>query len=100
MALAQEVPVFAERNGGSPGRDPRGPSKSDDLIALQQAECLDVATPVRGSYGAFFIPRAFGVSMKVTGSPAAAIVGFIVVYVSCLAVTWWCYARRRATMPC
>ena len=52
------------------------------------------------AYGAFFIPRAFGVSMKSTGSPAGAIVGFIVVYLSCIAVTWWFYSRRKAEMPC
>ncbi len=52
------------------------------------------------AYGAFFIPRAFGSSMKATGSPASAIVGFIVVYLTCIAVTWWFYARRKAEMPC
>jgi NNP family nitrate/nitrite transporter-like MFS transporter len=52
------------------------------------------------AYGAFFIPRAFGISMKATGSPAGAFVGFIAVYVSCIAVTWWWYSRRNAEMPC
>jgi NNP family nitrate/nitrite transporter-like MFS transporter len=52
------------------------------------------------AYGAFFIPRAFGVSMKATGSPAGAFVGFIAVYLTCIAITWWVYARRRAEMPC
>ena len=52
------------------------------------------------AYGAFFIPRAFGVSMKATGSPAGAILGFIAVYLSCIAVTWWFYSRRKAEMPC
>jgi NNP family nitrate/nitrite transporter-like MFS transporter len=27
-------------------------------------------------------------------------VGFIAVYVSCIAITWWVYARRGAEMPC
>ena len=52
------------------------------------------------AYGAFFIPRAFGISLKATGSPAAAILGFVAVYLSCIAVTWWWYARRLASMPC
>jgi NNP family nitrate/nitrite transporter-like MFS transporter len=38
--------------------------------------------------------------MKSTGSPAAAFLGFIVVYVSCIAVTWWWYSRKNAEMPC
>jgi len=52
------------------------------------------------AYGAFFIPRAFGISMKATGSPAGAFVGFIAVYLTCILITWWVYARRRAEMPC
>lgn len=52
------------------------------------------------AYGAFFIPRAFGVSMTATGSPAAAFAGFIAVYLTCILVTWWFYARRRAELPC
>jgi NNP family nitrate/nitrite transporter-like MFS transporter len=38
--------------------------------------------------------------MKATGSPAGAILGFIAVYLSCIAVTWWFYSRRKAEMPC
>ena len=32
--------------------------------------------------------------------PLWAFVGFIAVYVSCILITWWFYARRRAEMPC
>ena len=52
------------------------------------------------AYGAFFIPRAFGISMKATGSPIGAFLGFIAVYLSCILITWWVYARRGAEMPC
>ena len=38
--------------------------------------------------------------MKLSGSPAAAIVGFVAVYLSCIAITWWFYARRGAELPC
>ena len=37
------------------------------------------------------------------GAPAARrrrILGFIAVYLSCIAVTWWFYSRRNARMPC
>jgi NNP family nitrate/nitrite transporter-like MFS transporter len=67
--------------------------------AKEAAAVLGFSSAI-AAYGAFFIPRAFGVSMKATGSPAGAIVGFIVVYVSCIAVTWWFYSRRKAEMPC
>ncbi len=67
--------------------------------AKEAAAVLGFSSAI-AAYGAFFIPRAFGISMKSTGSPAAAIVGFIALYVGCLAVTWWSYSRRKAEMPC
>ncbi|BAO92403.1 NarK family nitrate/nitrite MFS transporter [Caballeronia cordobensis] len=53
-----------------------------------------------GAYGGFFIPRGFGTSMSMTGSPDAALWCFIGFYVVCAVVTWVCYARRNADMPC
>ncbi|VXA99151.1 nitrate/nitrite transporter [Burkholderia sp. 8Y] len=53
-----------------------------------------------GAYGGFFIPRSFGTSIGATGSPAMALCCFIAFYAVCAAVTWWCYARRNAPMPC
>ncbi|SAK81496.1 nitrite extrusion protein [Caballeronia hypogeia] len=53
-----------------------------------------------GAYGGFFIPRSFGTSMSMTGSPNAALWCFIAFYALCAAVTWFCYARRNADMPC
>jgi NNP family nitrate/nitrite transporter-like MFS transporter len=35
-----------------------------------------------------------------TGSPDAALYCFIVFYFTCIAMTWWYYARRNAPMPC
>jgi NNP family nitrate/nitrite transporter-like MFS transporter len=67
--------------------------------AKEAAAVLGFSSAV-AAYGAFFIPRAFGISMKATGSPAGALVAFIALYVSCLAITWWWYARKRAEMPC
>lgn len=53
-----------------------------------------------GAYGGFFIPKAYGTSIALTGSTAAALWCFIGFYVSCIAVTWWLYSRRNAPMPC
>jgi len=53
-----------------------------------------------GAYGGFFIPRSFGTSMSMTGSPDAALWCFIAFYAVCAVVTWVCYARRNADMPC
>ena len=53
-----------------------------------------------GAYGGFFIPKSFGTSLELTGSPDAALYCFIAFYLSCVLVTWWYYARRNAPMPC
>ncbi|UXY15843.1 NarK family nitrate/nitrite MFS transporter [Chitiniphilus purpureus] len=53
-----------------------------------------------GAYGGFFIPKSFGTAIEFTGTPHAALYCFIVFYLSCMAVTWWHYARRHAPMPC
>ena len=53
-----------------------------------------------GAYGGFFIPRSFGSSIDMTGSPVMALLCFIGFYVVCAAVTWIFYARRNAPMPC
>ncbi|HET9595226.1 MAG TPA: NarK family nitrate/nitrite MFS transporter [Anaeromyxobacteraceae bacterium] len=89
--------TFHERRTAGDGAAAREGGKRD--AAKESAAVIGFSSAV-AAYGAFFIPRAFGVSMKATGSPAAAILGFIAVYLSCLVVTWWCYARRRAAMPC
>lgn len=57
-------------------------------------------TSAVGAYGAFFIPKSYGTSIAMTGSPDAALLCFVAFYASCIAVTWWCYARRDAPMPC
>ena len=57
-------------------------------------------TSAVAAYGAFFIPKSYGTSIALTGSPDAALLAFIGFYVSCIAITWWCYARKNAPMPC
>jgi len=83
----------------SRGLEPTGLAQSRKDAAKESAAVIGFSSAV-AAYGAFFIPRAFGISMKATGSPSWAFIGFIVVYVSCIAITWWVYARRGAEMPC
>ena len=52
------------------------------------------------AYGAFFVPRTFGISVEVTGEPLWALYSFVGYYVTCIALTWWYYARRRAEIAC
>ncbi|KAB2848606.1 MAG: MFS transporter, partial [Hyphomicrobiaceae bacterium] len=46
------------------------------------------------AYGAFFIPKSYGTSIGLTGGPQAALVAFLIFYITCLAITWWFYTRR------
>ncbi len=52
------------------------------------------------AYGAFFVPRTFGVSVELTGEPLWALYAFVAYYIGCIAVTWWFYARPRAEVHC
>jgi len=83
----------------SQGQGPTGLAQARKDAAKESAAVIGFSSAV-AAYGAFFIPRAYGISMKAAHTPAWAFVGFIAVYVSCIAITWWVYARRRAEMPC
>jgi len=50
-------------------------------------------TSAIAAYGAFFIPKAYGTSIKLTGAPMAALWGFLIFYVTCAALTWFVYTR-------
>ncbi len=66
---------------------------------VEAAAVLGLASAI-GAYGGFFIPKSYGTSIAMTGSPAAALQVFILFYLSCIALTWWCYSRRNAPNPC
>lgn len=52
------------------------------------------------AYGAFLIPKSFGLSIQSTGSPNFAMYCFIGYYISCILITWWFYLRRNAEVKC
>jgi NNP family nitrate/nitrite transporter-like MFS transporter len=51
-----------------------------------------------GAYGGFFIPKAFGESMKASGGPQAALYVFLLFYLSCLLINWAFYARKNSLL--
>ncbi len=55
-------------------------------------------TSAIAAYGAFFIPKAYGTSIAMTGGPQAALWGFLAFYVLCVAVTWMSYTRRSGLL--
>lgn len=95
------IPVIfmTERQRAAAGK---GKAAADQAIVDANKEGAAVLgfTSAVGAYGAFFIPKSYGTSIAMTGSPDAALLCFVAFYASCIAVTWWCYARRDAPMPC
>ncbi|BEU94846.1 NarK family nitrate/nitrite MFS transporter [Acidovorax sp. DW039] len=57
-------------------------------------------TAAMAAYGGFFIPKSYGSSIALTGTPNAALWCFAAFYLICIVVTWWYYARKNAEMPC
>ena len=57
-------------------------------------------TSAIAAYGAFFIPKSYGTSIAWTGGPEAALLAFMLFYLSCAVITWVCYTRRNAPTPC
>jgi NNP family nitrate/nitrite transporter-like MFS transporter len=47
-----------------------------------------------GACGGYLIPRGFGASIKMTGSPHMALEIFLAFYITCIAFTWWFYLRK------
>src|SRR5574337_78701 len=82
----------------------RGKGRDAEADAAKEGTKLGAAvlgfSAAIGAYGGFFIPMSYGTSLKVTGSPHAALAGFIVFYVICIVLTWWYYARKGAERPC
>lgn len=72
--------------------------QADAAARLRQAEKESAAitgfTSAIAAFGAFFIPKAYGTSIGLTGGVEAALWGFLAFYVSCLVITWGFYTRR------
>jgi len=83
---------------------PRLMPKLDEGQTLKQAERESAAiiafTSAIAAYGAFFIPKAYGTSISMTGEPHGALWAFLVFYAVCVAVTWFFYSRKNASVPC
>ena len=55
-------------------------------------------TSAIAAYGAFYIPKAYGSSIELTGTANAALWGFLLFYVSCAALTWFAYSGPRGLL--
>jgi NNP family nitrate/nitrite transporter-like MFS transporter len=95
------VPVIflTERQRASSGQ---GQAAEEQAVkdANKEAAAVLGFSSAMAAYGGFFIPKSYGTSLTLTGGPEAALYGFVVFYVTCIALTWWYYSRRNAEMPC
>ena len=68
--------------------------------AEMEGAAIIAFTSAIAAYGAFFIPKAYGTSISITGGPAAALWCFLIFYVVCVVITWVFYTRKNAPVPC
>ncbi|KAB8186259.1 MFS transporter [Nonomuraea phyllanthi] len=71
----------------------RGESEESLLYGKRQAAAAIGIISAVGALGGFLINRAFGMSFASTGTPGPAFLAFGAFYLSCSALTWWCYTR-------
>jgi NNP family nitrate/nitrite transporter-like MFS transporter len=88
------IPVIFRRQAQ---REAEGLPATASAALLDRARRLSAAvigfTSAIGACGGYLIPRAFGASIKATGSATSALGCFVAFYASCLALTWWHYTR-------
>jgi NNP family nitrate/nitrite transporter-like MFS transporter len=81
---------------------PRLAPATGPLAQQKQAEMESAAiigfTSAVAAYGAFFIPKAYGTSISLTGGTQAALWCFATFYVLCLGITWFFYTRRSGLL--
>lgn len=95
------IPVIflTERQREAAGKGPAAQEQAVKDANKEGAAVLGFSSAI-GAYGGFFIPKSYGTSIAMTGSPDAALYCFIAFYVTCIAITWWFYSRKNAPMPC
>jgi MFS transporter, NNP family, nitrate/nitrite transporter len=95
------IPVIflTERQCAAAGKGAPAQAQAITEANKEAAAVLGFSSAV-AAYGAFFIPKSYGTSIALTGGPEAALWCFVAFYVTCIAITWWCYSRKGADMPC
>ncbi|MFI5014230.1 MAG: nitrate/nitrite transporter [Hyphomicrobiales bacterium] len=73
---------------------PQADAETRRRQAEKESAAITGFTSAVAAFGAFFIPKAYGSSIALTGGPEAALWAFFAFYVSCLAVTFAVYTRK------
>jgi NNP family nitrate/nitrite transporter-like MFS transporter len=92
------IPVIFRRQhlGAVAGQGVDAEKKALETARRESAAVIGFTSAI-GACGGYIIPRAFGASIKATGSAELALTVFLCFYASCIALTWWFYARRART---
>lgn len=69
------------------------PAERARQIAMESGGIVAFTSAI-GAYGGFFIPKAYGSSIALTGAPLAALWLFLAFYVLCLGLTYAVYTRK------
>lgn len=96
------IPVIfrtQQQRGLPAGADAAQQAAAQRRASIESAAVIGFSSAI-GAYGGFFIPKSFGSSLALTGGAQAALYGFTVFYLSCIAITWWWYFRHGAECPC
>lgn len=87
----QMIPVIMRKEMGR--LMPGVPEANRLKHAERESAAIVGFTSAIAAYGAFFIPKAYGSSLALTGAPLAALWGFLIFYASCAVLTWAVYTR-------
>jgi NNP family nitrate/nitrite transporter-like MFS transporter len=78
--------------------EPGVPEDKRRAQAERESAAVIGFTSAIAAYGAFYIPKAYGSSIELTGTANAALWGFLVFYLSCAALTWFAYSGPRGVL--
>jgi NNP family nitrate/nitrite transporter-like MFS transporter len=91
--------IFITKNGCKDPADLHGTIMAGRNANKQSGAVVGI-TSAFAAYGAFFIPKSYGTSIRLTGGPEAALLVFVGYYAVCIALTWWFYYRKNAEIGC
>jgi MFS transporter, NNP family, nitrate/nitrite transporter len=78
--------------------EPNLPEERRRAQAERESAAVIGFTSAIAAYGAFYIPKAYGSSIELTGTANAALWGFLLFYLSCAALTWYAYSGPRGLL--
>jgi len=78
--------------------EPALPDPQRRAQAERESAAVIGFTSAIAAYGAFYIPKAYGSSIQMTGAADTALWGFLIFYVSCAALTWFAYSGPRGVL--